>query len=193
MHNAHNLLPTLIVTGKLSFYDLYLANSENPWSILKEVFFQGGDRVTKYIIKSVFTLDLTQRTEKVSFRALYGRKNWEKLERNGRWRRRIGALGVGEFNIICKSNGNTATLLMIDTSWTHIGAWTYYMGSRKLPCKRRGSKFYAALCGWGCERGASKGYEPMNANERRSGRRRWRGASAGADGGGLSVDIYIKP
>lgn len=25
-------------------------------------------------------------------------------------------MGVGEFNIICKSNGNTATLLMIDTA-----------------------------------------------------------------------------
>lgn len=47
------------------------------------------------------------------------------------------------------------------------------MGSRKLSCKRRGSKFYAAAAaagggGRGCisERRPSKGYEPMNANER---------------------------
>lgn len=47
------------------------------------------------------------------------------------------------------------------------------MGSRKLSCKRRGSKFYAAARGGGgggrgciSEGRPSKGYEPMNANER---------------------------
>lgn len=52
--------------------------------------------------------------------------------------------GSADFNIICKSNANIATSRSaVDTRRTHIAAWTYYVGSRKLSCKRRSSKFYA--------------------------------------------------
>lgn len=67
------------------------------------------------------------------------------------------------FNIICKSSAATATFMLVASPASN---WDRYYRTRKLSWETRDENFYEGRPRRKC---ASKGYEPMNANERRAG------------------------